>query len=306
MLFLFIFGAFFSCKTEKSADPIIVIDEKIIVNPSVASVIEGKDLVLSAQFYDTQGVLSTAELPITWTSSDPSIATVVQRSASKNSVTIKGLKKGQVTIKAAYLKAEKTAVLNVINQDIDLSKAVSINITGSGNNLAINETKKLSATALNINSQPIAAKTFVWLSSNPSIATVDATGLVTGKGFGLAKITASVDGITSMDYDITLSKSGSFSSQTSYNAKGTVELIEENGALSLLFKNDFSINRDVDFKIHLAKSAKSITDGVNLGSLKKISGEQKYIVPNNVKINDYTYVVIWCQSYNIFIDSAKL
>ncbi|MBP6385551.1 MAG: DM13 domain-containing protein [Pseudarcicella sp.] len=300
-----VFCLIFSCQKDRTPDAVITIDEKINLNPEVASVIEGKSVEFKAQFYNNKGVESSSDLPIAWESSDPTIA-VVEKVLTNNSVTVKGLKKGKVIIKALYSKASKTAILNVINRDVTLSEVVAIEIEGEGKDLLINENKQLTANALNINNSIIEAEKIVWSSSNTTVATVNEFGVVTGISSGSAIITASLNGITSKGFEVVLPKSGKFGSITSYKANGTVELIEENGVLSLNFKNDFSISKDIDFKVYLSNTARSISNSVNLGSLKKLSGEQKYIIPSNVKINDYAYVVIWCQAYNEFIDCAKL
>jgi adhesin/invasin len=57
------------------------------------------------------------------------------------------------------------------------------------------ESRAIGATALNRAGQPLPGKSFIWTSSAPEVATVDAAGHVTAVAEGTARITASVDGL---------------------------------------------------------------------------------------------------------------
>ncbi len=45
---------------------------------------------------------------------------------------------------------------------------------------------------------------------------------------------------------------------------------------------------------------------VNLGALKKISGDQSYAVPASVNVADYKSVVVWCTDFSVNFISAAL
>lgn len=70
-------------------------------------------------------------------------------------------------------------------------------------NLKVDETLTLQAVALDNEGEPIEGVEFVWVSSDPAIAAVEA-GAVTGKAAGHAAITASADGVTSHDAKLTV------------------------------------------------------------------------------------------------------
>ena len=61
-------------------------------------------------------------------------------------------------------------------------------------NAGIGSTTKLTATAYDAAQNALAERGIVWTTSNASVATVDATGLVTAKGKGTATITATSEG----------------------------------------------------------------------------------------------------------------
>jgi uncharacterized lipoprotein YddW (UPF0748 family) len=71
----------------------------------------------------------------------------------------------------------------------------SVTIAPASDSVRVAETLRLTATALNTRGEAIAGAQFVWRSLQPSIATVDGTGLVRGVAPGSATIEASHGGI---------------------------------------------------------------------------------------------------------------
>jgi hypothetical protein len=65
----------------------------------------------------------------------------------------------------------------------------------AANALKINAPVAFSAVAKDSSGAEITGKTFTWVSSDPNVASVDASGMVTAKRFGDVKITASTDSI---------------------------------------------------------------------------------------------------------------
>src|SRR5207249_3910089 len=60
---------------------------------------------------------------------------------------------------------------------------------------SVNLLQQYGAVALDGNGRPVAGQTFTWSSSDPAIATVDATGLATGLAPGSVTITATAAGV---------------------------------------------------------------------------------------------------------------
>jgi len=73
------------------------------------------------------------------------------------------------------------------------SAVVSVAVTPRLNNLTVGGTQQLAAQALDASGNPIAGKAITWTSSEPNVATVSATGLVTTVGPGSTAIQASAD-----------------------------------------------------------------------------------------------------------------
>lgn len=139
----------------------------------------------------TLSTYASAGLNISWTSSNPSIATV---SGSNTAATVTGISAGQVIITATATRSGmtgsivKTIVINVTGSteyasDLTLSQSGPL-IMGNGGN-----TIQLSAATTPAS---VTHGTITWTSSNPAAATVDATGKVTSVNPGKTTITATI------------------------------------------------------------------------------------------------------------------
>ena len=73
---------------------------------------------------------------------------------------------------------------------------VSVSVTPAAETLAVGDTLRLSAEATDADGRVVAEAEFSWSSSDRTVATVDASGLVTGVAEGAAKITATTDGVS--------------------------------------------------------------------------------------------------------------
>ncbi len=66
----------------------------------------------------------------------------------------------------------------------------------------------------------------------------------------------------------------------------------------------FTSNNGPDLKVYLSKEVQPI-NFINLGSLRAISGNQLYDIPDGAIITDYKYALIHCQQYNHLFGSAE-
>ena len=120
---------------------------------------------------------------VRFTSSDSSIATV-----DENGV-VKGIKEGTVNITAETYHNHLKATTTVIVKYIPVT-SVKLNVS-SEVTIKNGETTTIVATVLPSNASD---KTVTYKSDNPSIATIDNNGIVTGKGIGRATITITPNG----------------------------------------------------------------------------------------------------------------
>src|SRR5690606_37894725 len=139
----------------------------------------GSKVQFSAKAYDDDGAALNGAR-IAWTSLNPNIATV----DSMGNVTAKAV--GAALIVAAAPCCGKADTAGVVVRQV----VASVSVSPSSRSIAVAESYRLSAGAEDANGNPVPNATFVWTSSNNSVATVDGTGLVTGVSSGSATITA--------------------------------------------------------------------------------------------------------------------
>lgn len=105
------------------------------------------------------------------------------------------LRRNQPTRFAIALLSSAVLALGACSSDSTepASAVVSVAVTPRVNNMIVGGTQQLAAQALDASGNPIAGKAITWTSSEPSVATVSASGLVTTVGPGSTAIQASAD-----------------------------------------------------------------------------------------------------------------
>lgn len=119
---------------------------------------------------------------VTWTSTDASVATV-----DKNGK-VRGVSEGSAVIVATADDGSGKRAACAVSVSTIVSSAVVLNKQTLA--LVEDDTETLTATVYPTN---VSAKGVLWSSSNPNVASVDADGVVTGKGGGSAVITATTN-----------------------------------------------------------------------------------------------------------------
>jgi len=173
----------------------------VVISPpsdSVTTAGAGSTAALSATVTDVKGTVVTDRV-VNWTSTPGSVATVAPPSGASTTVTGKAVGSAQV-IAASETKAD-TSIIKVILA----ANSVTIAPASATLSLATSPTSQLTATVKN-GATVIAGRTVTWTSSDPTIATVSATGLVTGVKVGAVTIKAHVvlDGVDSAPATITV------------------------------------------------------------------------------------------------------
>src|SRR6218665_2006192 len=161
-----------SCKKDKEEPQKVT---SIAVTPSSSALTAGGTQQLKA----IVGPADAANQEVTWSSSDPAVATVNAAGL------VTGLTEGKTTVTAAakdgsYVKGTATVT-------VTLKKVTSITVTSSSTAVAVGSTQQLTAAVL---PEDAADKGVTWSSSDISKATVNADGLVSGLTTGAVTITA--------------------------------------------------------------------------------------------------------------------
>ncbi len=149
----------------------------ISLSASRLSVREGESSVLKATITPSNATYQN----VTWTSSNPSVATV-------SGGNIVGLSIGTTTIKASTYDNKYSATCTVtVTENTSIVKPTGINADKSSLELVAGSTGQITATVL---PSDATNKTVTWSSDNESVAKVNSSGTVTAVAEGVATITA--------------------------------------------------------------------------------------------------------------------
>ena len=161
----------------------------ITISPASASIQIGATQQLSVTCSDQYGAAFTCPI-LTWSSSDPYVATV----GASGLVT--GIAEGSASITAnsSGITSNASVVTVTLPPPPVLTK---ITISPVSTSIQIGTTKQLTAICSDQYGKNMTCPTLTWSSSSPSVATVDASGLVTGIAEGSSSITATASGVTS-------------------------------------------------------------------------------------------------------------
>ena len=154
----------------------------VSVSPASASVSVGQTVQLAATPKDANGNPLT-ERTVTWSSGNSGVATV---SASG---IVTGVSPGAATITAASEGKSGTAAVTVSSVPV-----ASVAVSPTSASVSVGQTVQLAATPKDANGNPLTGRTVTWSSGNTAVATVSASGLVTGVSAGAATITAASEG----------------------------------------------------------------------------------------------------------------
>lgn len=97
-----------------------------------------------------------------------------------------------------------------------------------------------------------------------------------------------------------------------YPTQGTVKVLTENGKRYLEFNGNFKTSKGPDLFVILYRDDTVPTSGIQekdylkISRLQKTSGNQRYAIPNDVKLGDYQSVAIWCRQFNTTFGYASL
>jgi uncharacterized protein YjdB len=154
-----------------------------VITPANPAVFQGQSLQLTAVFRDSTGAIQVR--PTIWQVSAPQVATV-----GRSTGLVTAVAPGTTTVVAIDSLSGQAANTTVTV----VAPVASVSVSPSTSLLAIGATAQLTASAFDAAGAPLTGRPVVWSSSNATVATVSATGLVTAVTAGTATITASVDG----------------------------------------------------------------------------------------------------------------
>jgi hypothetical protein len=153
-----------------------------------------------------------------------------------------------------------------------------------------------------------------WISLDPAIAEVVATGTIKGVAEGTTYIKANtVEGIVdsafvqvSKESQQSISRSGQFTGTPSYDVSGTVLFTRTaDGKILLEFQSDFLSDSGPGLYLYLTTTedaSKILTEGLEIGTLSQQSGaftiDVSALFPN-LQLSDYDYLYIHCKPFDV-------
>ncbi len=164
--------------TETSREPVTM----VVVNPENATIQAGGTVALKAYALDTAG-RPNDDRRIFWASSNESVATV------SSSGVVRGHAPGTTQIAAS--SEGKSAIARVT---VTPRPVASVTVTPATAQLDLGATVNLRAVTRDASGSELSGRSVSWSSSASSVATVNASGLVTAVGPGTATITARSEG----------------------------------------------------------------------------------------------------------------
>lgn len=97
-----------------------------------------------------------------------------------------------------------------------------------------------------------------------------------------------------------------------HTGQGVASVYEVDGAL-LLTLGDFQVEDGPELHVYLAvedpipnESGEELAGALDLGELSAVAGDQAYELPDNIQLDDYQSVVIWCVPYQVPFIAAPL
>ena len=105
------------------------------------------------------------------------------------------------------------------------------------------------------------------------------------------------------EMNVTLVKEGSLMG-VGHSVTGDIKVYDDSGNLVVVL-DPFMSQNGPDLKVYLSKDEKA-TDYLNLGPLKSVTGKQSYNVTGTPDLNEYKFVMIWCQQFSVLFGIAEL
>ena len=106
-------------------------------------------------------------------------------------------------------------------------------------------------------------------------------------------------------------ESNNFVSVGRKTTNGQIRIINENGQKYIEFDQSFVTDNGPDLKVilHRNQSVSSRireSEYIEIAPLQSFSGSQRYLIPEEVDLSQYSSVAIWCRQFNVTFGYAEL
>lgn len=155
----------------------------ITLDPTSVALVVGATQAVTATLRSATNVVLTGRT-VAWSSSDTTVASV------NASGVVTAVAAGTATIAATSEGRSATLTATVTNAPV-----ASVDVTPGTFSLGVGQTQQLAATPRSAGGTALTGRTVTWSSLNTAVATVSASGVVTGVSEGSATIRATVEGV---------------------------------------------------------------------------------------------------------------
>jgi len=226
-------------------------------------------------------------------------------------------------MKSSFLFPRIVAVFSILLSSFFMSSCIKddvvddyvnpeIRITSITDSLAIDSTFQSSALYFNNVGEQVEVEV-VWTSSNDSVANITNSGLIKGVGIGTCTIYSKyVNGEVEITDSfliavsvkvtvmvVTLEKSGTVATTSSYPVSGSYTLEVQGDDLLLTFNADYSADNSLPgLYIFLANNNSTTAGALEIGLVTVFNGVHSYLIPNT-GINDYGFILYFCKPFNV-------
>ncbi len=156
----------------------------IAITPASATLLPGETLRLTARTLDAQGRTLTGRA-VAWIGGAPAVATI------DTAGVVTAIAPGTAVMVASSEGARASVPMTVVPVTVH-----RVTITPAAQSVEAGASLQLTAAITDRLGRPVASTVATWVSSNPALATISASGRVTGVAPGRVTISATSDGIT--------------------------------------------------------------------------------------------------------------
>lgn len=112
-----------------------------------------------------------------------------------------------------------------------------------------------------------------------------------------------MDKDSSKENSVMITNTGEFEGLAGHKAKGIAKIIQANDMTFLRFE-EFEVTNGPDLRVYITQNG-NVHDGIHLDKLKGSRGDQNYLL-ENIDVEVYNTVVIYCQPFSAYFAQAEL
>jgi len=90
-----------------------------------------------------------------------------------------------------------------------------------------------------------------------------------------------------------------------HSASGMVRLLTQEDGTTLIRYENFKTINGPNLHVYLAKDIEA-KEFIDLGPIRGTEGNINYVVPENIDVSEYKYVMYWCVPFGVLFNYAEI